>query len=66
MNGAVYCGDILSNNYGTGWTLGNDGSYTYRKGVTGTFNWSVKLDFGMTYNYKLEVVNGIVVGMSHA
>ena len=66
VNGAVYCGDILSNNYGTGWTLGNDGSYTYRKGVTGTFNWSVKLDFGMTYNYKLEVVNGIVVGMSHA
>ena len=63
VNGAVYCGDILSNNYGTEWTLGSDGTYTYRKGVSGTFRWSVKNDF-LTNNYTLEVVNGIVVKMS--
>ena len=57
VNGAVYCGDILSNNYGTEWTLGSDGTYTYRKGVSGTFRWSVKNDF-LTNNYTLEVVNG--------
>lgn len=62
VNGAVYCGDILSNNYGTEWTLGSDGTYTYRKGVSGTFRWSVKNDF-LTNNYTLEVVNGIVVKM---
>lgn len=63
VNGAVYCGDILSNNYGTEWTLGSDGTYTYRKGVSGTFKWSVKNDF-LINNYTLEVVNGIVVKMS--
>ena len=63
VNGAVYCGYILSNNYGTGWTLGSDGTYTYRKGVSGTFRWSVKNGF-LTNNYTLEVVNGIVVKMS--
>lgn len=63
VNGAVYCGDILSNNYGTEWTLGSDGTYTYRKGVSGTFKWSVKNDF-LIKNYTLEVVNGIVVKMS--
>ena len=63
VNGAVYCGDILSNNYGTEWTLGSDGTYTYRKGVSGTFKWSVKNDY-LIKNYTLEVVNGIVVKMS--
>lgn len=63
VNGAVYCGDILSNNYGTEWTLGSDGTYTYRKGVSGTFKWSVKND-SLIKNYTLEVVNGIVVKMS--
>ena len=63
VNGAVYCGDILSNNYGTEWSLASDGTYSYRKGVSGTFRWSVKNDF-LTNNYTLEVVNGIVVKMS--
>ena len=63
VNGAVYCGDILSNNYGTEWTLGSDGTYTYRKGVSGTFKWSVKNN-SLIKNYTLEVVNGIVVKMS--
>ena len=66
VNGAVYCGDILSNNFGTGWTLGNDGTYSYRKGVTGNFKWSIKSESGMlANNYNLEVVNGIVVGMKN-
>ena len=64
VNGAVYCGDILSNNYGTGWSLASDGTYSYRKGVSGTFQWVVKSDF-ITYNYTLEVVNGIVVKMTY-
>lgn len=64
VNGAVYCGDILSNNYGTGWSLASDGTYSYRKGVSGTFQWAVKRDF-ITYNYTLEVVNGIVVKMTY-
>lgn len=62
VNGAVYCGDILSNNYGTEWSLASDGTYSYRKGVSGTFKWSVKNDF-LINNYTLEVVNGIVVKM---
>lgn len=64
VNGAVYCGDILSNNYGTGWSLASDGTYSYRKGVSGTLQWAVKSDF-ITYNYTLEVVNGIVVKMTY-
>lgn len=64
VNGAVYCGDILSNNYGTGWSLASDGTYSYRKGVSGTFQWAVKSNF-ITYNYTLEVVNGIVVKMTY-
>lgn len=64
VNGAVYCGDILSNNYGTGWSLASDGTYSYRKGVSGTFQWAVKSGF-RTYNYTLEVVNGIVVKMTY-
>ena len=64
VNGAVYCGDILSNNYGTGWSLASDGTYSYRKGVSGTFQWAVKSDF-LSYNYTLEVVNGIVVKMTY-
>ena len=63
VDGSVYCGDILSNNYGTEWTLNSNGTYTYRKGVSGTFKWSVKTDI-LTNNYTLEVVNGIVVKMS--
>lgn len=65
VNGAVYSNDMLSNNYGTGWTLGSDGTYTYRKGVSGNFRWIIKGEFGMSTNYNLEVVNGIVVGMTH-
>lgn len=64
VNGSVYCNDILSNNYGTGWSLASDGTYSYRKGVSGTFQWTVKSDFA-TYKYTLEVVNGIVVKMTY-
>ena len=64
VNGSVYCNDILSNNYGTGWSLTSDGTYSYRKGVSGTFQWIVKSDFA-TYKYTLEVVNGIVVKMTY-
>ena len=42
VNGAMYSNDMLSNNYGTGWTLGSDGTYTYRKGVSGNFRMDYK------------------------
>lgn len=63
INGAAYCNDILSNNFGTGWTLGSNGTYSYRKGVTKTISWSVK-DNVWTRRYKIEVLNGIIVDMT--
>ena len=63
INGAAYCNDILSNNFGTGWTLGSNGTYSYRKGVTKTISWSVKEDM-WTRRYKIEVLNGIIVDMT--
>ena len=64
INGAAYCNDILSNNFGTGWTLGSNGTYSYRKGVTKTISWSVK-DGSWTNKYKIEVLNGIIVDMTN-
>lgn len=63
INGAAYCNDILSNNFGTGWTLGSNGTYSYRKGVTKTISWSIK-DSVWTRRYKIEVLNGIIVDMT--
>lgn len=63
INGAAYCNDILSNNFGTGWTLGSNGTYSYRKGVTKTIGWSVE-DNVWTRRYKIEVLNGIIVDMT--
>lgn len=63
INGAAYCNDILSNNFGTGWTLGSNGTYSYRKGVTKTISWSVE-DNVWTRRYKIEVLNGIIVDMT--
>lgn len=63
VNGSVYCNAILANEIGTSWSLDNNGTYSYRKGVSGTFNWSAKSNF-TTYSYTLEVVNGIVIKMS--
>lgn len=63
INGAAYCNDILSNNFGTGWTLGSNGTYSYRKGVTKTISWSVEENV-WTRRYKIEVLNGIIVDMT--
>ena len=63
INGAAYCNDILSNNFGTGWTLGSNGTYSYRKGVTKTISWSIE-DSVWTRRYKIEVLNGIIVDMT--
>ena len=63
INGAAYCNDILSNNFGTGWTLGSNGTYSYRKGVTKTISWSIE-DNVWTRRYKIEVLNGIIVDMT--
>ena len=63
INGAAYCNDILSNNFGTGWTLESNGTYSYRKGITKTINWSVKEEM-WTRRYKIEVLNGIIVDMT--
>lgn len=63
INGAAYCNDILSNNFGTGWTLESNGTYSYRKGVTKTISWSIE-DNVWTRRYKIEVLNGIIVDMT--
>lgn len=34
VNGNVYCGVMLANEIGTSWSLDNNGTYTYTKGLT--------------------------------
>lgn len=64
VNGAVYCNDILSNNFGTGWTLDKNGTYSYKKGVSKSISWYIKGDYGLGTTYTIEVLNGIIVGMT--
>lgn len=64
VNGAVYCNDILSNNFGTGWTLDTNGTYSYKKGVSKSIKWYIKGDYGLGTTYTIEVLNGIIVGMT--
>lgn len=67
VNGNIYTNVLLSNEYGTGWNLSNDGTYTYRKGVTATYSWNDPNSSGIIISqYKLEVVNGIVVGFTYS
>lgn len=59
VEGNVYTNVILSNEFGTDWTLEDDGTYTYKKGVTGKVVISDRNGYPlMTLNFK----NGLYIG----
>lgn len=60
VNGSLYTNTILSNGFGTGWSLQADGSYTYKKGVTRTISWTIRNGL-IPSTYKLVFENGILV-----
>lgn len=60
VNGALYTNTILSNEFGTGWSLQADGSYTYKKGVTRTISWTIQ-NGSIPSRYSLVFENGILV-----
>ena len=60
VNGNLYTNTILSNEFGTGWSLQADGSYTYKKGVTRTISWTIQ-NGSIPSTYKLVFENGILV-----
>lgn len=60
VNGALYTNTILSNEFGTGWSLQADGSYTYKKGVTRTISWTIQ-NGSTPSRYSLVFENGILV-----
>ena len=60
VNGALYTNTILSNEFGTGWSLQADGSYTYKKGVTRTISWTIQ-NGSIPSIYSLVFENGILV-----
>ena len=52
VNGNVYCGVMLANEIGTSWSLGDNGTYTYSKGLTKD----------LTVGYiKWKFVNGLLI-----
>lgn len=53
VNGNVYCGIILANEIGTSWGLGNNGTYSYTKGLT--------KDVSMLGGIEMRFVNGLLV-----
>lgn len=60
VNGNLYTNTILSNEFGTGWSLQADGSYTYKKGVTRTISWTIQ-NGSIPSKYSLVFENGILV-----
>ena len=60
VNGNLYTNMILSNEFGTGWSLQADGSYTYKKGATRTISWTIQ-NGSIPSTYKLVFENGILV-----
>lgn len=60
VNGNLYTNTILSNEFGTGWSLQADGSYTYKKGATRTISWTIQ-NGSRPSTYKLVFENGILV-----
>lgn len=61
VNGNLYSNLIMANTIGTGWTMDKDGIYTYKKGITKNISWDIK-DGNWTKSYKLQIVNGIIIG----
>jgi len=60
VNGNLYTNTILSNEFGTGWSLQADGSYTYKKGATRTISWTIQ-NGSIPSTYKPVFENGILV-----
>lgn len=58
VEGNVYTKVILSNEFGTDWTLENDGTYTYQKGVTGEI--PITSSKGIL-THRLRFKNGILI-----
>ena len=54
VNGAVYSNIILANEIGTEWSLGSNGTYSYRRGVTQ----NISQQYGPTWHF----VNGLFMG----
>lgn len=61
VNGNLYTNTILSNEFGTGWSLQADGSYTYKKGATRTILWTIQNGSIPSKSYRLVFENGILV-----
>lgn len=59
VNGNVYCNAILSNEFGTEWSLGSDGRYSYQKGASGTMSFTTRGSFG-DERHTITAVNGII------
>lgn len=65
VNGNLYCNTILANEFGTSWSLDNNGTYTYQKGVSGSITFESKSSGGiMSYRYIITAVNGIITKIS--
>lgn len=56
---SLLCRTFLANGYGTGWTMNNNGDYSYQKGISGSFSMDYKGGIG-TRSYTVTVVNGII------
>lgn len=60
VNGNLYSDVMLSNEFGTGWTLQSNGTYTYKKGVTRTISWTIQ-NGSIPSRYSLVFENGILI-----
>lgn len=60
VNGNLYSDVMLSNEFGTGWTLQSNGTYTYKKGVTRTISWTIQ-NGSIPSRYRLVFENGILI-----
>lgn len=60
VNGNLYSNVMLSNEFGTGWTLQSNGTYTYKKGVTRTISWTIQ-NGSIPSRYRLVFENGILI-----
>lgn len=60
VNGSLYSNVMLSNEFGTGWTLQSNGTYTYKKGVTRKISWTIQ-NGSIPSRYSLVFENGILI-----
>ena len=62
VNGNLYTNLIMANTIGTGWTMDKYGAYSYKKGITKEISWSIK-NGSWTVSYRLQIENGIIIGV---